>query len=291
MNVILLIVSVCAGVINNVISSLLSRRYGKCNRDFFLYNAVSGAACVAVLLAVAVVTRAPLPSGYTLGLSVGFGVVSALCSVLMMQALGKGPISYTNLISNSSMIIPALSGWLFFSEPLSAGKLVGVALMLLCVALSVQEDREQRKATLTWLALALGAGLCSGLVGVMQKFHQTSPHSGELMYFLVSAFAVASLFSTVRTLLAPKSDREPSPPLRGTLLFIVLLSGVLGGACNVINLYLSGQIRSIIFFPTVNGANLLLMLLVSTFFFHERLSRRRWVGFAMGCVAIGLLCI
>ena len=70
-----------------------------------------------------------------------------------------------------------------------------------------------------------------------------------------------------------------------------LASGVAIAAANVINLYLSGVMPSIVFFPTVNGANLLLMLLISTVFLKEHLSRAKWIGIAVGCAAIALLCI
>ena len=71
---------------------------------------------------------------------------------------------------------------------------------------------------------------------------------------------------------------------------MALVSGISIALNNVINLYLSGVMPSIVFFPTVNGANLLLMLLALVVFFHERLDRLQWLGIAVGSAGIALLC-
>lgn len=113
------------------------------------------------------------------------------------------------------------------------------------------------------------------------------------MYFLVTAFAVSTVYSAAALVFYKMRGQTPqiSYSPRRPVVYMSLASGVAIAAANVINLYLSGVMPSIVFFPTVNGANLLLMLLISTVFLKERLSRAKWIGIAVGCAAIALLCI
>lgn len=67
------------------------------------------------------------------------------------------------------------------------------------------------------------------------------------------------------------------------------------GICTAINhqfnLYLSGVLPAAVFFPVVNGSNLVLVTVCSVVLFRERLSRRQWVGLALGTAAVLLLCL
>ena len=113
------------------------------------------------------------------------------------------------------------------------------------------------------------------------------------MYFLVIAFVVSTLYSAAAVLFYRKKQTCCTLSLspRKTVLWMAVGSGVAIALSNVINLYLCGVIESIVLFPTFNGAHLLLLILTSVIFLHEKLSRLRWCGIVIGCAAIALLCI
>ncbi|MFA6947988.1 MAG: EamA family transporter, partial [Eubacteriales bacterium] len=171
----------------------------------------------------------------------------------------------------------------------------GIALMLVSVFLSVfKTDGGERKTSFIWLALSLLAMLFSGLIGVMQKIHQSSEHKGELLAFLIVAFVISAVYSAAAAIYYDKKrdirctlDFRP----RHQLIWMAAVSGVCIALANQINLYLSGVMESIVFFPVVNGAGLLLSIIASVVFLHERLSKSRWAGIAVGCAAVALLCI
>ena len=58
---------------------------------------------------------------------------------------------------------------------------------------------------------------------------------------------------------------------------------------NKLNLYLSGVIDSMLFFPLVNGGNIILATIMSFAVFHEKLSKRQWCGILVGMIAVLLL--
>lgn len=295
LNYILLAFSVAITLTYGLIRNALSKNHVKNKSDYQVFNAVSSAISALVLIVIAFITKAALPSVYTLLLGVIFGILTALASIFNMRALEVGPLSYTTLICTSSMIIPALSGLVLFGESVGPLKYAGIALMLISVFLSVfQTDGGERKTSFLWLALSLLAMLFSGLIGVMQKIHQSSPHKDELLSFLIVAFIISAVYSIGAALYYDRAKKlrctlNFTP--RGPLVWMALVSGTFIALANQINLYLSGVMDSIVFFPVVNGAGLLLSIIASVVFLHERLTKSRWVGIVIGCAAVALLCV
>ncbi len=294
MNYVLLTVSVISTMLSGMINSIYGKKTAKNEADFQVFNLFSSVVCAVIILITAFAEASAMPSAYTVVLGLLFGVVTALGTLFTVKALGMGSVSYTTLITTSSMIIPALSGWVFFDETIMLSKIFGIVLMLISISLAViNKDEKKRKVTLKWLVFALSAGLFSGLVGVLQKIHQSSPHSNELMFFLVIAFAVSASYSAIMLLISKAKNITPSIKLslKNSCIYMFAASGLVVSIPNMINLYLSGVMDSIIFFPIVNGANLFLMFLVSLILFREKLCKTQWLGFIIGCAAIGILCL
>ena len=74
------------------------------------------------------------------------------------------------------------------------------------------------------------------------------------------------------------------------LLAIMLASGVCVAANNKYNLYLSGVMDSAVFFPIINGGGLILTTLAAVVMFGERLSKKQWIGIALGIASVIFLC-
>jgi drug/metabolite transporter (DMT)-like permease len=273
-------------------------RQGHPQWKVYVCNAVNAAvACLVILLWGGV----GLPSGFTLGLGIVFGAVTALGTVTSMKALQTGPMAYSVVIISCSTLITALSGVLFFGESLGWVQGIGIALMLVSFFLAVEQDKEKKKASLTWLGYCFLAFCCSGAVGIMQKVESTY-HKDEMSIFLVIAFAMSFLFSLITaSLLRVKSrkDGTESTPLiekaGGWKTLIIpacmVLMGISAGVNNKLNLSLSGALPSAVFFPVVNGGGLVLASLAAILLFRERLTAKQWIGVAFGTASVILLCL
>jgi len=154
------------------------------------------------------------------------------------------------------------------------------------------------------------AFLATGGIGVMQKVHQSSVHKGELNAFLIIAFAVSALLSLIvapcisrldKKATAPTSESDENASQRGAfdkwlcknglfLLTLMLISGATVAVNNKFNLYLSGVMDSSVFFPIVNGGGLVLTTLAAVVLFREKLTKKQWLGIAVGILAVLLLC-
>lgn len=295
MNALLLTVSVIMNILSTgILRNDFCKKEIRSSADLHTFNAISSILSAVTLALIALFGKSLcLPSAYTLGMGVVFGIATALCAVLAMKALESGPLSYTNVIIACGMVIPSLSGMLLFGETISMGQYAGMALMLISLACAVDTSNKESGMSVRWLMLCLGSFLCSGGVGVMQKLHQSSVHREELGVFLVIAFIVSALFSFVSARISLRRGEQVTVLSTARIRKLIIFSIVCGigiALCNQINMYLAGVMEAVIFYPVVNGGFMLLNILAGVLLWHEKLSRRQWFGLIMGGAAIFLLC-
>ncbi len=296
LNVSLLLFSLAMNLVScAVIRNDFCKKRVKNNADLYLFNAVSALVSLVCFLVLGAVQKTlMLPTLYTFGMGAVFGAATAFCAVLSMKALESGPLSYTNVIVFCSMVIPSLSGLVMYGEPVSISQYVGIGLMLLSFVFAVDRDRGNTGASMRWLLLCLGAFICNGAVGVLQKVHQNSPDRAYSVPFLSVAFAVYAVISAALFLWYRQKKEQPltvwAAGKRRTFSVYALITGFGVAVCNAVNLYLAGAMPAVIFFPVFNGAAMLLTSVIGLVFFKEKLSKKQWIGLILGSAAILLLC-
>lgn len=296
MNAMLLGVSVVMNLLScGILRNDFCKKEIKSGADLNIFNGVSSVLSAITLAVIAFASgELRLPSAYTLLLGVVFGVATALCAILHMKALESGPLSYTNVICSCAMVIPSISGMIFFGETVTTWQYVGMALMLVSFVCAVDGKNDQSGMNFKWMLMCLGSFLFSGSVGVMQKAHQTSPHKDELGVFLVIAFLISAVFSLALMGWSKAKKGESITVLsRARIKKFIMVSAVCGvgiALCNQINMYLAGVMDSFIFYPVVNGASMILTTAAGLIIWKERLTGRQWLGLVMGAAAIFLLC-
>ncbi len=286
MTYVLLGISMAACLFGGMIRKYSGDKFIHKNTMYFAYNGVvSFAGAVVLLLSSKEITV----SWFTVLLGIVFGVITAAQQIFNLKALDKGPYSYTSVIVSLSTIIPALSGYALWNENISGIQVVGIVLMLISFVCSVDYSGTQKKASWLWLLYATATFILTGLIGVLQKWHQSTDYKGELDGFLLIAFGVSALFSLIR-LTAVKSGPVLKQEITRKLLGIMVFAGVCAALNNKINLYLSGVMDSAVFFPVVNGGGLVLSLLASRLVFKEKFNVQKLVGIVIGILAVILLC-
>lgn len=284
----------CAGILKNYFSKKISNTTRACQ----LFNTVTSIACAFFIFAYAGFRIEG--SAYTVIIGAIFGVVTALAAICGFIAISIGPLSYTTVMTSCSTVITAISG-LFFGETIPALKWVGIALMMVCLILSNKKEKsaEEKKASLKWFIFSMLAAIFGAAIGLIQKIHQESEHSGELSLLLIIAFAFSTLLSLVWYLISLRKDppiikRTESGRLPAKITFllaVIFITVGLGYALNnIINLYLVGVMDSAVFFPIVNGGHLILTTLAGLILFKEKLSNTQWIGLASGIAATFCLC-
>lgn len=279
---------------SGVIKKLYSKKLGDKTGSKYIYNSITSLVSAIVLCIWGGIGNVSL---FTILLGCAFGVVTAIQQISNLKALDVGPLSYTSVIISLSTLIPTLSGLVFWNEQIGVRQIIGIALLAVCFVLSVEKKPGEEKMSVQWLLYSVIAFLCTGMIGVMQKFHQKSDFKGELNGFLIIAFVISFVYSVAMAIIATmkNKDKDKSIDFKAKSVYRLFAVVVVAGLCvavnNKINLDLSGKIDSAIFFPIVNGGGLVLTMLCAVTFFREKLSPKQWIGFFTGIASVLLIAI
>ena len=294
-NYLLLTVSILMNLAaNSVLKNDFCKKEVKNNADLYAFNGLTSVLSVVTLTVLAVVMGSLTSvSLYTILLGLVFGLFTALAAVFNMKALECGPMSYTSVIISCSLVIPAFSGALLFHETIVPIQYIGVVFMLVSFLCAVDRKQDRAGVSLKWFLFCMIAFVFNGTIGVMQKVHQSSAHREELAVFLITAFLFSAVFSAVMIPFFRRREGGISVLEKGKgkkFLIVGAVCGVFIAFCNQINMYLSGVMPSVIFFPVVNGGCMILTAFVGVLFLKERFSVKQWIGLVVGTAAIFLLC-
>lgn len=292
-NGLLLLTSMAANLFGGIIKKRINDRYENNMFSYQFYNAIISIVAAISLL---ILSDNLSISLYTVIMAVLFGIVTLLQQIFNLYALENGPFSYTTVIISLSTLIPTVSGALFWNEKIKLIQYIGIALMVLCFFLSVDIKDKNKTTGIKWLLFSSLAFLATGLIGIMQKIHQTSSHSDELDAFLIIAFcfsfilslALSFIFRNKREVITEKDTSKSV--LQLLPIVFMILSGIFVALNNKFNLYLSGVLDAAVFFPLVNGGGLVLTTVASVIIFREKLSVLQWTGVFIGIVSVIFVC-
>lgn len=266
----------------NVFSNNFSKKALQNETDIYKFNTFLYAGSFGVLCC----TGGWEVSAFTAVTALLFAAALWLNQYFFLKALAQGPMGFTSFIQGVSLVIPVIYGALVWNEALGLRHILLLVLLIgaLALALDLKKERLNRK----WLACSLAAMLALGGISILQSTHQMSSHKGELFAFLRLAFLLA-----VGINLAGWRLRERKTPatfrLKGNALPMAAASGVFMGLVHIINLYLSGVMKKVIFFPVVNGGLIFVTLLAGMVFFKEKLGVKQWLGILLGTAALCLI--
>lgn len=223
------------------------------------------------------------------------GILILANYLFTIRALAQGPLALTNSIIGINMIIPIVYGLFFWDETLSLLEGIGLALFLLSILMvsnaTYYDDRAAKKTDIKWLVTVLLSFACSGTTMVISK-HFARIRPGEtreylLVYLVINILLSFAVYAFLRRC-NPEAAGRLIPDRRYFLLS--LAAGSAMSLANVLFMNAIGQFASVLFFPVTRGLSIILMLVISLFF-KERLSRKALVGFALSVLAMVLLSI
>ncbi len=291
MDFVKLIVSLFANLSGGIIKKRINDKYENNMFSYQFYNCLVSFSAFVTLI---IISDNLSVSLFTILLALSFGIITLLQQITNLMALNKGPFSYTTVIISLSTLIPTVSGKIFWNENIEFIQYSGIILLVVCFVLSVDFGNNDKKAGIRWLIYSFAAFVCTGLIGVMQKVHQSSQYKNELDGFLVIAFAFSFLCSGIYSLVLLKQrssvQKIKKPVIALVPIALMLLSGIFVALNNKLNLYLSGVLDSAVFFPVVNGGGLILTSVSAVLLFKEKLSVKQWIGLSIGIISVLMIC-
>lgn len=225
------------------------------------------------------------------GLSLMYGGAMMTAQFLFLLAVGRGPVSVSTLFYSCGFILPTFWGMIRFDEPVTFLGMFGVALVLGSFALSTDRKDEEKKADFLWWLFAVGAAVCSGIVGVAQK-EFSALNACSIDGFLFLSFACSTVFGGVLALVLKIVGKDGVATEKADWKRAVLGAlplGVIMGCANKLNTYLAGVFESVVTFPCVNGGRIVLTAILSAWIFKEKTALRQKIAVVVGF--LGIICI
>lgn len=281
-NLVLLALSILLETTKNVLSNNFSNTYLKSDTDIYKFNVFSYLGSFLVLLCF----PKSETSLFTVITALLFAVALNLNQVFFLKALSCGTMSFTSFIQGSGLIISTAFGIILCKENL---KLLQVAMLLLFIfSMALALDVKKGAVNKKWLLFASLSMVFMGCIGIMQTYHQTSDYHSELASFLRLAFLFSALINI--PLWKGKEVKEKSCfSIKSKAFWFAMGSGAFMGAVHMINLYLSGKMPKIFFFPAVNGGLIFVTLIAGIIFFKERLNKTQIIGIILGTIALSFI--
>ena len=279
----LLLLSIIFASLNSVV---LHKAELKGQSSVYLYNFIASAVwCVALLLA----------NGFKLRLTGGvilfgaiYGTVQALFILFKTLAMNKGPVAVTTLVGNFSLVVSVFVCFLIFDEAISLADLLGLAL-LMCGIVFTTYKKSGTSGSRLWRVYVILFFICAAGVGITFKAFSRSAsaeYAGDMM--LTSAIVMLVLYGVILLFSKPASAVASMRSDRRICRFTIyaLVSGALSCLYNRLNIYLSGALRGVIFFPSFNGGVVVLSTVLSIILLRERIKAKQAAGIILGILGI-----
>ena len=219
--------------------------------------------------------------------SLGFALFYGIGSAFTVLSIKEGPLSLTSLIISMSLIIPSVYGILFLGEPTSLTLFIGIALLLVSLALiNIKSGGNEKKINLKWVfyvSLAfIGNGGCSTVQRV-QQINQEGKYKNELM---ICALLIVVITMLVLSLLFERKTIKISIK-KGIGWFT--LYGLANGMLNLFVIILGNRMPVSVMFPVMSAGGIITTFILSLCVFKEKLAPLQYIGSAIGLVSIVFL--
>ncbi len=259
------------GISNN---QAIAANYWVCTLTGILFSGINPLA--------ASVTTAPY---FPIGISIGFFYFITFIGIALSTI--KSGVATTQIAMRSSLVIPVAILVLFYNEPFSIIKLLGViAAVASVIFVSASADAKEKHNFWLPLLIFVGSGMLDFVASLVQKNYLQS--NADKNAYLILCFGTAAICSTIYVAYLLFTRKEA---------FVLknIVAGILLGFPNYFSIYFllkalgSGLLEASALIPLVNISVVLLSTLLAFLFFKEMLNKQKLIGILLALLAI--ICI
>lgn len=225
-------------------------------------------------------------SGFSLILALSMSFCSSLYVLLSFRILKNGGMAlYSTFLMCGGMLLPYVFGVVFWDEPLTLFRFLGVLAVLAGVVLSgVNPKQADRKL----LLLCCAVFVLNGLVSILSKYHQITT-----AYATVGSSAFAMYSGIGRFLFSAGAlsccKPKPLPMQKKHSFFCVAGAAAIGGVSYLFQLVSARTLPATVLYPTVTGGSIIFSAIAGRVFFKEPLSRRQIYSIILSFIGTLLL--
>lgn len=224
-----------------------------------------------------------------------FGLFFSLCVFLNLKALEVGPLSITTLIVNFSLIMPLAYSFIFLDEDITATRISGILLLVICMFLFTNPKiTGEKKMSVKWLLLSIATLVCNGTLSLSAKIYAINTDNLYASSFTAFSYMFATIFSfIIFFILHSKQTKEertkPREFFTPAMIGLIILIGLSNFGLNIIVVLLATRMDGAIVYPAIQGGGPMIAVLGSRILFGEQITWKKWIAILLGITAIVLL--
>jgi len=283
----------------------LARKHVKSTSDVFLMN---GLIFVSLVVSTAPVCFRHIPPVEIILLCVVRAVLSMLFQVLYSLAFKIGPVSLTSIIVNFYIIIPLIVGVYVFEEELTLLSFIGILLIFVSIYLMPARKKNEKSFNLKWLILTVVSCIITGINNSVTAIISRSSYSGYKNEYILLCYFFAAIYCFVIWFLKREDGGIMVSHMREKLignnvgiitaiknsklfsiLFGVIMIGVVLGVYNIGTVEAVAVIDSLIFYPVKSVLVIVFSVVADMFFLKQKLTAKQLIGVGIGAAAVVLL--
>ena len=268
-------------IVSVAFQNVVKKQYnGKTSgQGVYIFNGMSAVAAL-VFFAVTSDVR-EFPAGL-LPYAATFAASYAVALAAITIAISCGSLSVTSLIFSFSLLIPTVYGILFLKEPIGAGFLLGLVLLIASLFL-VNKKSGHTKISWKWCISVFLAFVGNGMCSVIQKKQQMKFEGNYKGEFMIEALVMVAILLGIFAVVYERKNGKTYIK-KGWVLAI--LCGIMNGIVNLFVMILTARMPVSLMFPLISAGGIVVTYLVSRTIYKENLTKPQFIGFLLGIGAI-----
>ena len=308
---VLFAISLALAVLKNIVSKVGKKQFGNLS-GLLTVNLFTGALAVVFFACLGLNFRI-VGGGAFWTITLLYGLFTTASQMLHITAVGRGDLSVCTMIYASGFLVSTIFSVFYFRETVGVWKAIG--LVLTCVSIFLISFQFKRKGeekakvgSYKYLLFSIPAMLSCGVVGILQKLYGNFFGSVGLNESLFLAFSEMFLLSaavklvlyilekrkSVATVELPNAEQTGAAEKRKGLIRFGLLAAAFAVCIvvtNRLNLYLTGVMAGIVFFPVYNGGSIAITAACSFLLLKEKPTVSKLVGIVIGILSFVLIAL
>ncbi len=276
-------------ILLSTFQSLLCRKYsdhypGEEQMSSPVFSVISGLIVALVSFAFAGFSFSPAPITVLLG--IGNAVALFMYNTCMIKASQSGPYSVLmTFMLTGGMVLPTVISFFAFGDRISVVQIISIIVIFVCIYITCYKKGEA-KGSLGFYLACLGLFVFNGsyttLLNVQDKLTGEADKKEMVIITYFGCMAISVIY-----LLITKGGRfiRSMRQTKRSLFYLLSCAVVISLAVNLL-VYILPLINATLLYTFDHAGVLLLSVLISHFFFRERLTRLNWVGCAVMCLAL-----
>ena len=226
-----------------------------------------------------------------------FAILFMIAVICSYKAYENGSMSGTTIFSNGQLPLIALFGMIFYDEPCTILRIVGlIGILVALVFLTMSEENSNKKDVkfnYTWLLFCLGIVACNTTISILSKIRQSNVGGENPFAYMALCYTFTFIVCLVVYSISQiknntiKNDLENVKLCSGSL----LLQGFGNAGANLLVMFLISNIDVSLVYPIEIGVGLILSVLWGFIVLKEKKTFQKILGTILGMASIIILSI